>query len=220
MQKYLFPALCAILLYSGHTRRRPALTAAGAAGLAIWIVFNIKKSEGTAGTGKVAEKKAKDMHGQAFVDKTHKIEARLGMPKNTLISIMFAESGFRHQVQNSIGAVGLIQFHPRYHDTEYIKSLDALTQLDEVEKYYLRKLQRGGAPETAEEWYLSTFFPAAVGKGENYLIGGESGAATIAAQNSGFDMNKDGRIYTKEFYLYIKTAPRLQGTVFQEDPVT
>ena len=52
--------------------------------------------------------------------------------------------------------------------------------------------------------YLATFFPAALGKADTWVMQTSSlSAQTIAAQNQIIDLNKDGQITVGEFKEYV-----------------
>lgn len=165
------------------------------------------------------EELAVKKHGQAFLDKTHSIEKEVGMDKGTLTSIMYSESGLNPQaLEPKYGGGGLIGFMPSttvgYGITQaQLLSLSAIDQLDYVRRFYKGWVNAGIKPESPEDWYLLTFFPAAVGKGKDYVIGPRG--STVYVANSALDFNKDGVLTVDDFLKFIASKERLAGTIFQ-----
>ena len=132
---------------------------------------------------------------------------------NNLMTVMFIESAatFRADITNSIGATGLIQFMPDTAkklgtSTEALKKMGALNQLDYVFKYHQSNANK---IKTGIDLYTNNFFPAALGKSDNYILETKNLPAwKIAKQNPLWDTNKDLKIYNKELkaaiYTYIK----------------
>lgn len=167
--------------------------------------------------------KAKSMHGQAFVNKTNAIAKRLGIPGggDTLISIMWGESGLKPHATNSIagGLIGFLHSNIRNYGLEpsTFLRLSAMQQLDYVEHFYKKWkdrniLQKAKRPEDV---YLLTFYPYAVGKPNSYEFGSHNGtAANVYRHNSGLDYNRDGRLTVQDFRNYLRNKSRLKGTIF------
>lgn len=128
-----------------------------------------------------------------------------------IMAVMSSESGFSASVKNSIGCVGLIQFCPdqsggsyktiagKKIDLNWLRSLSPVDQLDYVFSYYSplkNKITR------FHDLYMATFYPAAMGKADDFVIGSEKSpewVKTIAKNNPAIDINKDGRITVGEF---------------------
>ena len=147
-------------------------------------------------------------HGQEFVDKAKGVAQRLGVKPEWLFAIMQNESGMDPKAFNKNGgATGLIQFMPATAkalgtSTEALSQMSATQQLDYVEKFYK---PYAGKLKTGADMYLATFYPLALNKGNDFVIGSErsdSMVHTIARQNPAFDVNKDGQISKQEFYDY------------------
>ena len=60
--------------------------------------------------------------------------------------------------------------------------------------------------------YLSVFYPAAVGKEDGYILGGDN-AELVARQNKIFDTNKDGLINKAEVTQYIEGYAKRLGWI-------
>ncbi|MCL2028771.1 MAG: transglycosylase SLT domain-containing protein [Bacteroidales bacterium] len=99
-------------------------------------------------------------------------------------------------------ATGLIQFMPNTAaglgtSTQAIYNMNALQQLDYVQRYYQPYKSK---IQNFHDLYLATFFPAAMGKPDDYVMQtSKISAATISTQNPGMDINKDGKITVAEF---------------------
>lgn len=125
----------------------------------------------------------------------------LDMEVDWLPKIMFHESGLNPSaVNSSSGATGLIQFMPStasgfFTTTDALANMSGTDQLDYVYLYYNSAIAQHGAPQSLADAYMLTFYPEALGKSSDYILGGAGTryAANIAAENPGFD--KDGKGY-------------------------
>lgn len=147
---------------------------------------------------------------EAFVAKVKAISAELGFNPNWLMTVMKSESGLNHRIPNSIGCAGLIQFCPPTPQS-FGTSVQALIEMSNVEqldyvykfyKYHKDNTLRGGTFKSAFDLYLCTFYPVALTRDDDFVLGSEqsdSWARTVAAQNAPFDLNKDGYIHKYEF---------------------
>lgn len=143
-----------------------------------------------------------------FMYKVQKIASELNCNTEDLLAVMNAESGLDAQAENisGRGAVGLIQFtnvaveelnrHGCSVTKEQLKNMDALEQLDYVEKYL--KIAKSykfseDAKLSAGDLYAIVFLPGRADrdilsvKGENYYN-----------SNVGLDINRDGQITKSE----------------------
>jgi hypothetical protein len=137
-----------------------------------------------------------------FVDKVKYISQRLGIDPDWLMGVMWQESRLRPSEKNSIsGATGLIQFMPNTAlslgtTTQALAAMDAVTQLDYVYQYYA---SYAGKIHSFADTYFVTFFPAAIGKPDDWVLQTEKlSAEKIAAQNNIYDVNRDGRLTVAE----------------------
>jgi hypothetical protein len=141
------------------------------------------------------------IHSEDFNKKLKNIAAELGVSDRDLMAIMRQESSMDHRAVNRhSGATGLIQFMPKTAaalgtTTEDLRNMSAVEQLDYVYKYFKMVGVRPGMD--LGDLYLAVFYPAALGKGDSFVIG-RSGAAGFSGkvyqQNRGLDMNRDGVI--------------------------
>jgi len=142
--------------------------------------------------------------------KVESIAADIGVKPDDLYIIFKAESGFNHQIENSIGAVGLIQFLPSTAEglgttTAALKNMPVLEQLDYVRKYFIG---RKGQYKNAYDLYMQTFFPLALGKPADFIIQtSKQKAELISEQNPGIAKaagKKPGAPLTvADFYKYV-----------------
>lgn len=125
-----------------------------------------------------------------------KTASNLGIDPNHLIAIMKQESGLNPKAVNkSSHATGLIQFMPRTAkglgtSVQALYNMSATEQMPWVEKYFRANHIKPGMG--LGDLYMAVFYPAAVGKSNNHVIGKSGGA--VYNQNRGLDRNKDGVI--------------------------
>ena len=141
-----------------------------------------------------------------FLAKVENISAKLLIDPNWLMAVMYKESRLNPQAVNSRGgATGLIQFMPATAQalgtsTAALKAMTNVQQLDYVYKYYKPYITK---LNSYPDLYLATFFPAALGKSDDYILQtSKLSAATIADANPGIDLNKDRKITVGEFKEY------------------
>ncbi|GEM_PF-1599823 len=158
---------------------------------------------GTSATAKALEAEALQKHGPEFVQKVKEMSTRLGIKPEWLLAVMKNESGMSTSIRNSQGgATGLIQFMPATAKglgttTDALAQMSGVEQLKYVEKFFA---PNAGKFKSGADLYLNTFWPAALGKGDDYKIGG----AEVARVNKGFDLDKNGQITAGEFRQYYK----------------
>ncbi|MEG1499337.1 MAG: lytic transglycosylase domain-containing protein [Bacteroidales bacterium] len=141
-----------------------------------------------------------------FLEKVKKIASNLCINPDWLMAVMKKESGMRATATNFItGATGLIQFMPRTAvglgtTCAELKAMSNVYQLNFVEKYYK---PYAGRINSFVDLYLVTFFPAALGKQDDWIMQTPYlPASLVAQQNSGVDLNKDRQITVGEFKTY------------------
>lgn len=147
-------------------------------------------------------------------NKMQKISDLLGINPDWLMMVFFSESGLDPQAVNKQSgdsaiayeraanrATGIMQFMPKTAiglgiTNQQLLSMNFIQQLDYVYKYlkpFANKLN------SYYDLYLVVFFPAAIGKPDDYVLQTKKlSAALIAAQNKSFDLNKDGMITVGE----------------------
>ena len=143
---------------------------------------------------------------EEFILKVKEIALYLEVKAEHLMFLMWFETAHSldSSIQNSIGATGLIQFMPKTAiglgtTTEKLKKMCNVEQLVYVQMH-LAPFK--GRYKDYVDLYCGIFWPAAVGKDENYQIGNE----LVARQNPLFVMKGDQFIYKSS----IRTALRRQ----------
>lgn len=152
---------------------------------------------------------ARNRYGQAFIDKVHSMSKALGIKPAWLMEVMHSESGLRHDIRNSIGAVGFIQFLPSTAQAlgtspDALASMGGIAQLDYVLKFYLPYASKLRTPQ---DLYTAAFYPYALGKNNAYVVGSEQGdawARKVKAQNAPFDLNNNGYVTLGEFRQFVR----------------
>ena len=149
-----------------------------------------------------------------FEQTLRNLASLLGINPNWLMMVMWNESRLNAQAVNkqpgdsenpltraASRATGLIQFMPDTAirlgtTTKTLYNLSAIDQLQYVYKYFK---PWSGKIKDYFDLYIITFFPAALGKPDEYILEtSKLSAALIAKQNPFFDVNKDGKITVGE----------------------
>ncbi len=142
---------------------------------------------------------------QAFIARLKEVAGNLGIDPNWLMAVIYKESKFDPAAQNKSGATGLIQFMPQTAQglgttTAALKAMDSVAQLKYVEKYYA---PYAGVLVDYPSLYLSTFFPAALGKSDTHIMQtSRLSAGMIAGQNPAIDLDKNSVLTVGEFKDY------------------
>lgn len=146
-----------------------------------------------------------------FAAKVEDIADFLLIDANWLMQVMYSESRLKHTAQNiqngRLIAAGLLQWTKASGvpgAPASILLMNPLKQLDEVKKYFT---PYRGKMKSYFDVYLVTFFPAAMGKPDNYIFQtSKYSAALIAAQNPAVNKNKDKEITMAEFKAYVTST--------------
>lgn len=162
----------------------------------------------------------------AQIVKVREVCSRLGINPNWLLAVMYFETAktFSPSKRNNIGSVGLIQFTRDKAGVNYktingkkyllddLAKMSFIQQMDVVLEYYK---PFAGKMNSFIDVYLVTFFPAARGKADSYVLQTSGlSASLIAKQNPIFDRNKDGKITKGEIVKYFSS---LWGSVFDRE---
>lgn len=127
---------------------------------------------------------------ERFISKVKEISELLSINPEWLMFTMWFESRLKANAINPKSmAVGLIQFMPSTAkalgtSTDGLLKMSNIEQLDYVYKY-LKPYK--GRMKSWIDVYLAVFYPAAIGKGDDYVIKSD----LVAKQNPIFDINKD-----------------------------
>lgn len=165
------------------------------------------------------------------IDKVIEVATDLGIEANWLLAVMYFETAytFNPAKKNSIGSVGLIQFTRDKAGVNYktiggakfyledIAKMSFTEQMDLVKAYYKEAV--GNKKITSFiDTYLVTFFPAALGKSDDFILQTSGlSASLIAKQNPIFDRNKDSQITKKEVTDYFRQVYEQKGFDFDND---
>lgn len=141
-----------------------------------------------------------------FSQKLNEVCEYLGVSRSDMITVMKKESGINTKAINGdSNATGLIQFMPSTAldlgtSVAELRVMSGVEQLDYVQKYF--ENYRGRMRSVAD-LYLVTFYPVALNKPMEYIIGSERGmsyAEKVARLNKGIN---GGRLITKgDFVRY------------------
>jgi len=136
---------------------------------------------------------------EMFIQKVNEYSLQLDIKPDWLMQVMNKETGgtFSPSIKNMAGsgAVGLIQFMPSTAE-ELGTSTSALAAMSNVQQlYYVYKYLKRykGKMKSFGDTYLAVFYPAAIGKPDDYEL-----PAYITKQNKALDLNKNGRISKAE----------------------
>lgn len=147
-----------------------------------------------------------------FRRKLRKVCRRLGIQKEDLITVMKKESISINPkaVNPKTGATGLIQFMPQTARSlgttvAKLRYMSGVEQLEYVEKYF-KPYQ--GKLNSVQDLYMATFYPAALQKPMDFVIGSEKSrewAQKVARQNPAISKHAQNADYiTKaDFYQYV-----------------
>lgn len=143
-----------------------------------------------------------------FYSKVIDISKKVKCNPNDLMAIMKNESGFKADIQNSIGATGLIQFMPKTAKglgttTDKLKKMSKEEQLKYVEKYFVNNKKAAGFNKNEKidggTLYALTYLPA-YAKKEVLARRGHP----HYDQNKSLDVNKDGVITKTDLSKKVK----------------
>ena len=144
--------------------------------------------------------------GYKVISKMQEIADMLGVPSDWISAVCWKESREKSTAVNkSSDATGFIQFMPNTAislGTSVLElyNMSPVDQLDYVYKYFSPYI---GKIRSYCDLYLITFFPAAVGKQDDYILEtSKLSAYSVAHGNPGIDLNKDGQITVGEFNVY------------------
>ncbi len=137
------------------------------------------------------------------------VASRIGVSLADLYKVMWKESGINTHAVNPIsGATGLIQFIPSTAkgmgtSVHEIRNMTPLQQLSLVERYYR---PYAGRVKDYVDLYLVTFYPYALGKGDDYVFGSQNGTAEKNRNQNqviaNFSSRPDRLIDNKAFRAY------------------
>lgn len=137
-----------------------------------------------------------------FIATVKGIAQSLGFAPEWLMQVFMIESSLNHRAVNpATKATGLIQFMPATAARlgTSIEALKAMTNVQQLTYVYKYLEPYRGKINSYQDLYFAVFFPAAIGKPENWILQASSlSASKIAQQNPIFDLNRDGIITVEE----------------------
>jgi len=157
-----------------------------------------------------------------FKTKVQSVAKAIGAAEMDLVKIMFIESAMTLNpgIKNNIGCVGLIQFCPdegekniktigkKTYQLSQLQTMNRIQQMDVVQEYFQALGYNKNKTLSLTNMYLSTFYPAAVGKPGNFIIGSEKKRKdgsintdykfTVANQNPGIAADSTTYINNKK----------------------
>lgn len=148
------------------------------------------------------------------IDAVNSAAVKLGMDPDWLFTVISFETGgsFSPTVRNAAGsgAFGLIQFMPSTArnllgtatNDEAVRKGMAMSFNEQLEKMVIPYL-RGPKYKSVEDVYLKIFYPVAMGKPDDYVIGSAPGA--VYTQNRGFDREGKGYITRRDVTRKIRS---------------
>jgi len=130
------------------------------------------------------------------------------MPEEWLYWVFNIESKGNPSATNPTSfATGLIGFMPYTAESlgTSIAALDSMTVKQQLKyvKLYLERVNPSKKFESYTDLYLAVFFPQAIGKSGDYVLGsqdkrGDKYVEKLTRQNKALDTNKDNKISKKE----------------------
>jgi len=188
-----------------------------AAMFGFWEIFDLYSEEDLAaiaengGMQRFIPNGAEILQDWEFMSELDWMCGRLWVQKDHMLVVMQAECWLDHTAVNpTSGASGLIQFMPAtardlWTTVEAIRGMSAIEQLPYVEAYFARYANR---MQSVEDIYRVVFYPAAIGKPDNWVFGSQNNsAARVAQQNSGIARHSaraDGLIDNNAFARYVQ----------------
>ncbi len=169
-----------------------------------WIMALMNSETGGSFNPQIVNKQAASTNGY---DENGKIIKPSGVPDSTN---SFERSRYR--------ATGLIQFMPSTakHLGTTNQQLYNLSNVDQLDYVYHYFQPVAGKLKNYADLYLYAFYPYAVGKPDDYIIGSEKGMdfARRIVQENPLDVNKDGVLTVGEFKKFIDK--RIPKTALQQ----
>lgn len=138
----------------------------------------------------------------AFAAKVRSVAASLGINEDWLMSVFMLESSVNPQAVNSTtNATGLIQFMPATAKSlgTSVAALYAMNGEQQLNYVYAYLKPYIGRMNSLVDVYFAVFFPAAIGKNDDWVLKTQSlSASIIAKQNSGYDLDHNGELTVGE----------------------
>lgn len=146
---------------------------------------------------------------EEFLFKVQDVAVKLKVPVDSLMLLIDLESAgtFSPSITNSLGYTGLIQFGKVAAQEvgttrDQLREMNACEQMDYVYLYLKKYVNR---MKTLSDIYLAVFFPAAIGKPDDWVLHSRNLAPEkVAIWNPLFDINKDQKLQVWEIKQKLK----------------
>lgn len=155
-----------------------------------------------------------------FDTKVREMSAKLAIPPEWLMAVMYSESRFNAAAENfrGSGAVGLIQFMPSTAkdmgiSTQKLAKMTHEEQLEWVYKYMNMYKEKYGAYQNLCDFYLAILYPKARTQESCYTL--YASPSKAYKQNIGLDEDKDGRVTVGDIDKRMK---RLYPSAYVKNP--
>lgn len=150
---------------------------------------------------------------QQFGEKVISICSEMNINPNWLMGLMYFETArtFSASIENSIGCVGLIQFCASARTDlnvtkNELKSMTNVQQLSTVKRYFFEKSWKRNLVAKVRnltDLYLIIFYPIAVGKSDNYVLGSHNNTFTSVYNNNPAFHDGTGKIKVINVKTYL-----------------
>jgi len=146
----------------------------------------------------------------------------LGINPDWLVTVMSFESSgsFDPGKKNAAGsgATGLIQFMPTTAGLlgTSTAQLAQMSQEEQIRGPVYQYLKNHGRLGSLEDTYLAVFYPSAIGKPDDYVVG--TGGSKVYEQNKGFDTQGTGQITKRMITSTIRNVFNAAGGARVEVP--
>lgn len=139
---------------------------------------------------------------EQFEQRVREVAVNLGVNPDWLMCVFYLESSVNPAAVNSTtGATGLIQFMPATAKNlgTTTTALAAMSGTEQMQYVYNYLKPYAGRLSSLVDCYFAVFFPAAIGKDDNWVLKtSKLSAAIIAKQNSGYDLDHNGELTVGE----------------------
>lgn len=142
-----------------------------------------------------------------FGEKVISISNEMGINPNWLMGLMYFETAktLSHTITNNLGCVGLIQFcsiarRELNVTSSRLKTMSNVEQLDYVRKYFLGvswKRNLVSKVRNVTDLYLIIFYPVAVGKSSDYVLGSHNGTFSNVYKHNPSFQDGTGKVKVK-----------------------
>ncbi len=156
-----------------------------------------------------------------FEQRVREVAVKLEVNPDWLMCVFYLESSVNPAAVNkTTGATGLIQFMPATAKNlgTTTTALAAMSGTEQLQYVYAYLKPYAGRLASVVDCYFAVFFPAAIGKADNWVLQTKSlSASIIAKQNSGYDLDRNGELTVGEvrsaIYKRLGIEEKTDGTI-------